>query len=395
VKKNKYSILHLQSSSDLYGSDICLYHIIKESSKIYKSIIVLPYEGPLIKYLKQYENIKIYIYDFGVLRKKYFNFFGLLNYLYHLICGIIFLFYLVKKEGINTIHTNTSVIIAGGILSRILGIKHIWHVRQIIDSPRIFSKCLNTIIVLFSTEIIAISHAVKENILANSYIKKGGKIRVIFDGIDYQELRRNLKVKKYLLKKYKIKNDELVVGMVGRINPFKGQDTFINAAKIIIDKNIKAKFFIVGDTFKGYEGSLLYLKEMVKQLRLEKNVFFAGFIEDKLDIYNLFDVFVHVPISPEGLGLVILEAMANGLPVIAANCGGPKEIIIDGVSGLLVPPGDPEILAAKIIYLSENQEMRKKLGDTALNEVPQRFSLDKTGKQIMQIYEKLNSMRNI
>lgn len=387
MKQTIPSILYLHSSADLYGSDYCLINIIKAASKIHKCIIVLPYKGPLAKYFEGHKNVKVYLYDFGILRRQYFNFRGIFKYCYHLLSGIIFLLYIIIKEKIIIIHTNTSAIITGGIISCISGKKHIWHVREIIFKPRKFSRCLNTMIILFSTEIIAISHSVKKNILANSYLKKDKKIKVIFDGINYQKSERNRTIRKSLLKNYKIQSDEFVVGMVGRINPLKGQDILIRAAKIVIERNIKIKFFIVGDPFQGYEGLLLNLQEKVQQLGLANDVFFTGFIKDKSSIYNLFDIFVHPATAPEGLGLVILEAMANGLPVIASSCGGPKEIIVNGVTGLLVTPGSPEELAESIIYLQKHKALRIKLGDTALSEVSHRFSINKTMAQTMQLYE--------
>jgi glycosyltransferase involved in cell wall biosynthesis len=389
MRRDKYSILYLQSSADLYGSDICLYNMLKELSMYYKCVVVLPYEGPLKQYLERLENVKVYIHDIGILRKKFLNLSGIFYYFTHFISGVLFLFSLIQKEKIDIIHSNTSAVLGGGALSLIASKKHIWHVREIIQNPPIFSKLLHTIITLFSTKVIAISNAVKENILANSLIKRDNKISVITDGIDCRNATPKPNSKKNLLQYSKISNDELIVGMVGRIHYRKGQDVFIKAAKIVIDKNIKAKFFIIGDTFKGYENLLVELKSMVRNYGLENKLFFTGFIEDKNIIYNAFDIFVQAATLPEAFGLVILEAMAHSLPVIAPDCWGPREIIIDGITGLLVAPGNPEALAAKIIYLSENPKIRKNLGIAAFHQVNRQFSIDNSLADIKQLYKVL------
>lgn len=134
-----------------------------------------------------------------------------------------------------------------------------------------------------------------------------------------------------------------VVGMAGWIWPWKGQDVFLRAAAALAERWPEARFVIVGGT--GDEAFRGRLDDLVHQLGLVGRVVFAGERPDVYDWFDAMDVAVHASFG-EAFGLVIVEAMALGTPVVATSAGGPSEIIEDGVSGILVTPGDHRAMAA-------------------------------------------------
>jgi glycosyltransferase involved in cell wall biosynthesis len=136
-----------------------------------------------------------------------------------------------------------------------------------------------------------------------------------------------------------------VVGMAGWIWPWKGQDVFLRAAARLADRWPTARFAIVGGTGDGTFRT--QLDDLVRELGLLGRVVFAGDRADVYDWFDAMDVAVHASWG-EAFGLVLVEAMALGTPVVATSAGGPSEIVEDGVSGFLVPPGDDRAMAEAI-----------------------------------------------
>jgi glycosyltransferase involved in cell wall biosynthesis len=148
-----------------------------------------------------------------------------------------------------------------------------------------------------------------------------------------------------------------LVGIVGRLEEWKGQDLFLHAAARIADRHPAARFAIVGGAILGSEGSYpLRLRELTVELGIDDRVHFSGHVDDVFPWFDAFDVCVHAT-AGEPFGLVLVEAMALGTPLVATALGGPVEIVEDGRSGLLVAPGCQRALAEAVDAI---------LGDAAL-----------------------------
>jgi glycosyltransferase involved in cell wall biosynthesis len=139
-----------------------------------------------------------------------------------------------------------------------------------------------------------------------------------------------------------------IVGIVGRLEPWKGQEVFLRAAACLAEAHPQARFAVVGGAILGSEGSYPDdLRRLAVSLGLSDRVHFTGHQADVYPWYDALDVVVHASFD-EPFGLVLVEAMALGKPLVATAAGGPLEIVEDGVSGLLIPPGDPERLAQAV-----------------------------------------------
>lgn len=155
-----------------------------------------------------------------------------------------------------------------------------------------------------------------------------------------------------------------VVGIVGRLEPWKGQEVFLRAAALVAD-HADVQFAVIGGAVHGREGS--YPDDLValaEELGIFERVHFTGHRLDVWDWCDALDVVVHASFG-EPFGLVVVEAMVLAKPVIAAADAGPLEIIENGVSGLLTRPGDHRELAAAIRHLLENPELAANLGAQA------------------------------
>jgi len=116
------------------------------------------------------------------------------------------------------------------------------------------------------------------------------------------------------------------------------------------------------------------LKDKIHSYGLDNDIIVTGFRTDVANLLNAMDVFIHASIRPEPWGLVVLEAMAMGKAIIASNDGGPVEMIVDGESGFLVEPGNPEHLAAKLNILLGDPSLRRSMGQNALLRMEEKFS---------------------
>jgi glycosyltransferase involved in cell wall biosynthesis len=138
------------------------------------------------------------------------------------------------------------------------------------------------------------------------------------------------------------------VGIVGRLQPWKGQEVFLRAAARLAQARADLRFIVVGGAILGWEGSYPDdLRRLAADLGIADWVLFADHQADVHPWYDALDVVVHASFD-EPFGLVLVEAMALGKPLVATNRGGPLEIVEDGSSGLLIPPGDPERLAEAV-----------------------------------------------
>lgn len=203
---------------------------------------------------------------------------------------------------------------------------------------------LEMLSILFNTKVIAISQSVKKS-LTKFELVPSKKIFVLLNGIDYQKFNKNAVPKHY-------SNDKpIIIGTVCRLEPQKGLSYLLLAMKIILAKFPETRLEIVGD------GSLLgELQDLSKKLSISKSVFFFGKFAEVIPFYNRMDIFV-LPSINEGFGIVLLEAMASGVPVVATNVDGIKEVVIDGESGILIPPRSPEAIANAIVKIIENPQL--------------------------------------
>jgi len=206
-------------------------------------------------------------------------------------------------------------------------------------------------------KIIATTNIIKNT---SSWLKPvKNKIEVIPNGVDLNVFTPNISGQE-IRQKYQIDDNESILLFVGRLTFYKGVEYVLQALSIIKKKINNVRLIIVG---KGYLEK--QLKALCASLGIEKSVIFAGRVSDNMlpKYYAAADVFVLPSTSiAEGFGIVLLEAMASGKPVVASNVGGIPEVIIDGSSGILVPPRETKDLAESVIHLLSNPAMSRAMG---------------------------------
>jgi glycosyltransferase involved in cell wall biosynthesis len=210
---------------------------------------------------------------------------------------------------------------------------------------------------------------------------------VVHPGVESPEIARE--EVSALREQLSIPDDAAVVGIVGRLQPWKGQDRFLQALSEIVRRGLNVHGLVVGgnayDLSPGYEE---HLHALVLQLGLERHVLFTGQIADPTPYIAAMDVLVNAS-APEPFGLVVIEAMALGVPVVAVDAGGPAEIIEPGRSGLLVSANEPGLLADALERLVADAALRRRLGESARERYLDRFTAGHMGESLQRRLEEL------
>ena len=294
------------------------------------------------------------------------------------------LFRLLKRENIQILHSHLfHANLLGRIAGKMAGVPIVISTRHSVDIGGRGREWINRWTKRWTDVTIAVSDQACEAERRWSGTKSG-EIVTIYDGIKTEAFERaDLQESKELKRKLGIESDAPVIGMIARFHRAKGHSYLMEAMPYILDQFPKAKVLLIGG------GELRpTIKEKVQKLGLTDSIIFTGIRQDIPRILSALDLFV-LPSLWEGLGIAILEAMAAGLPVVATRVGGIPEVVEDRVTGLLVPPRDPEALAKAIIALLQDRERAKDMGRAGRERVEKHFSVERMVQQTEALYEEL------
>lgn len=374
------NILLLQSSSDLYGTS----KIILQVLRLYQreginAVVLLTGPGPLAEILTR-EGFTVYTQNLGILRRKYVSPSGLLNRFGKNFQAYRFINELHRKYDFELVYSNTLAVVVGAYWAKRHKIPHIWHIHEIFPGPKPLVKFICDLMDSTTPRPIAVSHAV-----ANHWqpLLKKSRVQVIHNGIPYGEF---LAESRHPKAKVGLPEDQLIIGMVGRVNPHKGQAFFVEMAQQIAKKYSKVHFILVGDPFSGYEPILEDLKKQIQDKKLEDRVSYLGYRTDVPDLMRAMDIFVLPSIFQDPFPTVVLEAMASALPVVATNSGGSTEMVVDGETGFLIPVGNVDFGVEKIEKLIVDPELRVKFGKAGRARVLGEYSTKAFEDKIKSLY---------
>lgn len=235
---------------------------------------------------------------------------------------------------------------------------------------------------LFSDFLICVSNKDVKRLNKNVFFKNKKK-EYIPNGVKINNTRIN---KNTILKKYNLPNNKKIVAYVGRLAPEKRVDLVIKSAKINCQRD-DIIYLICGS---GDEENKI--KELISSYKLENKVFMLGHISNIQEIYSILDILV-LASDTEGTPRVVLEAMSNGICVVATNVGGLKEIIDNNKNGVLVNKGDYKSISENIDYLLSNDAIRKKYAEFGKKKIISKFNIIEMGKKIENIYDVLSRVK--
>jgi glycosyltransferase involved in cell wall biosynthesis len=180
-----------------------------------------------------------------------------------------------------------------------------------------------------------------------------------------------------------------VIAIVGRITPLKGQHVFIEAAGNLAARYPEAEFLVAGSPLFGEQEYERQIRERARNSPARDRIRFLGFVDDVPALLQKVDVVVQASTLPEGFGQVIVEAMMAGKPVISTPMGGPAEIIEDGVTGTLVPPEEPKLIAGAIEQMLTNPGLALRMGQQGRARALDLYDIRATARAVEKVYERV------
>jgi glycosyltransferase involved in cell wall biosynthesis len=206
------------------------------------------------------------------------------------------------------------------------------------------------------------------------------KIRIIHNGVDPTKFSTS--TDRGVRAEFGFAQDDPVVGIVAMLRPEKDHVSFLRAARTVVDELPHARFLIIGDGPIRPE-----LEALCSELKLTPNVHFAGSRDDVARLLQAIDVFVLSSVTVECFPISLLEAMACARPAVCSAVGGIPEMINDGETGYLVPPKDPQQLAARLVKLLQDPLTARRMGRAARARVEAEFDLDRSIAAAQQAIE--------
>jgi glycosyltransferase involved in cell wall biosynthesis len=229
----------------------------------------------------------------------------------------------------------------------------------------------------------------EKQVLARTYMSPG-KIRVIPLGIDTERFAEYMGTKEEARKQLGLPTGAFVAGILGRIDPDKGQEYLLKALPLLLKRNKEIHVLLMGEESRGDTRKYpQYLQNLVQELNIEKFVHFRPFTEQTEIAFAALNVFIMASIG-ETYGMVTVEAMASGVPVIGTSSGGTPELLHFGKAGLLVPPKDPEALALAIEKLMSNKLLWEEMRTAASQRAIAKYNYQLQCRLVEQLLEEID-----
>jgi glycosyltransferase involved in cell wall biosynthesis len=383
------NILVVHNNNDLYGAEKVLLELLSRLERSrFVPIVVLPTDTRHINRLSPELaklNIECCFIPLGVLRRKYFKLHKLRRFSFEVLAGVRQLVRLIRKRNIALVHTNTNTILASPLAARLTSVPHIWSIHELMVEPATVRSALHYMIPRFSTRVVTVSQAVRDHMLKDA-AKFADRFTFVRGAIDVEPFLI-AKGRARVRAEWGVREDEVLIGMAGRVTRWKGQSIFVQAAKLIAERHPQVKFAAVGGVFDTEKFYMDRFRKEVHDAGLENRLTINDFRADMPDVFAAFDVFVLPSILPEPFGLVVIEAMASGKPVVATAPGGPSETVVDGETGFLVPPSDASAMAKALEELLADPQKRISMGEAGRRRAREVFSLPRYVAEFEELYD--------
>jgi glycosyltransferase involved in cell wall biosynthesis len=380
----------VHGSSEMYGSDKVLLYLVENlvQQGEFGVLVVLHETGPLQAALRA-AGAEVHVAAVTKITRQMFRpsaALALLRMIRQTVCEFD---RVVSGRDIAVVHSNTLAVLGGAAWAAVRGRPHLWHVHEIILKPAMVRRGLPWLAALFARRVIANSTPTREWLLSQAP-RLANRTDVVFNGLPplpapnpqaSQSFRRELGAT----------DSDVVATVAGRLNHWKGQGLLIAAAARLKREGRlgRLKFAIVGSVFAGHEDLLSGLQRQVAEEQLGDIVRFISFVDDIYSVWRGSQIAVVPSTEPEPFGMVAIEAMACGLPVVAAGHGGLLDIVEHESTGLLFKPRAVIELAAALHRLAGDADLRQRLGQAGACRQAQHFSIREQAARTAGIYREM------
>ncbi len=364
------TIAHLVIGGDVAGGQMVALQLARAAAARGDRVIFLsPRRGPFTNFV---ENEGFEVRDVDVSRTFKLG-------------GALRLRSLLRELGVIVLHTHTAL--AANVLSRVAGrlagvavVSHI-HIENHFrphSLARAVHEALDNGTARLASRVLTVSNSTRRALLAQGYPPE--LVEVVYNGIDVgaEAGKRGDGLRAELA----IPSDTFLVGEVARLCDVKGQRELVEA----LAQTESVELVLVGDDLEQGGAYREGLARLAHERGVENRIHFLGYRQDAAQVIDQLDALV-LPSWIEGLPLVVLEAMAHGKPVIATPVGGTPEVVVDGETGLLVPPRDPAALAAALHALAADPEWARRLGEAGRERAAREFSAETMVRRVLEVYD--------
>jgi glycosyltransferase involved in cell wall biosynthesis len=375
------TVLYLHSSAGRYGADRQLLLIASGLDRARcRPLVVLPERGPLAADLAG-AGVEVLVRPLAVVRRSRVRGAGAAGLARAVGADARALARLARERDAALVHSNTSVVLGGAPAAVLARVPHVWHVREIYaEWPRAFA--VHRQVLRSAAALPCVSQAVADQ------FGHSGRARVIGDGLPPgASMRRAPRASARAA--LGLPEDAFVAAVIGRISSWKGQDVLARALAEPELERLGAIGLVVGDAWPGEETPERALRDLAARLGLGERLRLVGFRDDLETVLGAADAVVVPSTQPDPLPNAALEAAAAGCCVVAADHGGLPEIVRDGETGVLVPPGDHRALAAALAGLARDPGAAERLGSAAAYDVRGRFSADGLLEAVQTLYDEV------
>ncbi len=359
---HRKTILYVHANNDdVGGADYCLFKLAAALDPTrFRPVVCLSGKTPVTD-LYEKQGIRVRIIPMKRIQKR-------LNPFY--LAGLLFGFYgtiarlrqIIREEKVDLVHGNDLLDIYGPLAARLEKIPATQYVRWIMVSPVWLKRLITGLVYRLNHRVMTVSRAV-----AREMFSKDGKVlpgvSVCYDWLDMDAVGhggRDTDIRYEL----GLDPDTPLVGCVGRLEEWKGQDLFIRAAAMVAKIHPNARFLVVGGEVQG-RGRKDFgerCRSLAWALNLGNRVIFTGHRKDMGAVMENLDILVHASRTPDPLPGVVMEGMAAGIPVVGSDAGGVPEEMKDRETGLLYEPGNIDDMAARITWLLDHPYQAREMG---------------------------------
>ena len=359
----KPRVLFVHASAALYGSDKVLLNLVRgfASGGEWQPLVLLPEDGPLRAALAD-SGVEVHVVPLAKISRAMFGRTDPLALWRELRRAGRAIDSAVAGRAVHLVYSNTVAVLGGAWWARRQRCPHLWHVHEIILNPALVRWGLPRVVQALSKRVISNSNQTQGWLLQQAP-RLAGRASVVHNGIAPMAIATPEQVADFRAA-VGAGPDELVVTLAGRLSHWKGQGLLLEAASLLRQEGRarQLRFAIVGDTVPGHEAIRLDLLDQVRRLGLSDRVRLLPFTTAIHTVWRGTDVAVVPSTQPEPFGLVAIEAMACGVPVVAAGHGGLLDIIEPERSGLLFEPRSVGALADALARLADSADLRARLG---------------------------------
>ena len=372
----KSLILYVHGSAEMYGSDKVLLNLAQAEARrgVLLPVVVLHEDGPLRSAL-ELAGVEVHVGHVAKISRAMFSLSAPWVLARQMAAAFRDLDRAARGRPLALVYSNTLAVLGGAVWAWRRGHRHVWHVHEILLKPWLVCRGLPWMADLLSDQVISNSRQTETWLLRQA---PGLKARssVVFNGLAPMP---EVPVEQVAQARHRLcpAPEAVLATVAGRLNHWKGQGLLLQAVAQLRDQGRLGDLHVavVGDVFVGQDHIKQGLMQQVQQLGLQDRVQFIPFVADIVAVWRASDIAVVPSLEPEPFGMVAIEAMACGLPVIAARHGGLLDIVVDNETGLLFEPGNAHALAEALYRLVVAPELRARFGRAGQRRQAEAFSL--------------------